>query len=321
MYTIGIDLGGTNIAVGLCDENLKIVHTLKAKTHKRREPDEIVADMARLARELMESYALTADEVKCIGIATPGIVNTDDGIVEYSCNLPFKNYPLAERFRGMLSDIPVKIINDANAAALAEALVGAAKGTRSSVTLTLGTGVGSGIIIDGQIYTGGIGYSGAELGHMVIKAGGRRCGCGRYGCMEAYASATGLKSSTRAYMDKLRQEGGDSKLFEITEKYGKISARAPFAAMREGDRHGAILVEKFIEYLAVGIANIINIFAPEVIIIGGGVSGEGDGLIAPLVKRVNEELYPDGGETKTRITVATLGSKSGMVGAGGIGRD
>ncbi|MBQ8880477.1 MAG: ROK family protein [Clostridia bacterium] len=320
MYTIGIDLGGTNIVVGLCDGDLRILHTLKVKTGKRRSPDEIVSDMARLTLEMMRSCSLSHEEVGCIGIATPGIVDLESGAVRYSCNLPFKDYPLKEIFSSLIPDIPIRVINDADAAALAESLVGAAKGTRSSVTLTLGTGVGSGIIIDGRILGGGAGFSGAELGHTVIKAGGRRCACGRYGCLEVYASATGLKNSTRECMARLRKSGTHSKLFEIAEKYGRISARVPFMAMREGDRHGAILVEHYIDYLAVGIANIINLFSPEVIIIGGGVSGEGEHLILPLTRRVAEELGSDGSEINVKITTATLGSKSGVVGAAGVGR-
>ncbi len=320
MYTIGIDLGGTNIVAGLCDSELRILQTLKAKTNKKRPPDDIVRDMADMANELISSASLSHSDIDCIGIATPGIVDTERGTVRYSCNLPFKDYPLADSFSALIADIPVKIINDADAAALAESLVGAAKGTSSSVTLTLGTGVGSGIIVDGQILGGGVGRSSAELGHTVIKAGGRKCPCGRYGCLEVYASATGLKNTTKEYMTRLRRSGIDSKLFDITQRYGKISARTPFIAMREGDRYGRILVERYIDYLAVGIANIINTFSPEVIILGGGISGEGEELTVPLTERVNEELFSDGSQTATKIAVTALGSKSGVVGAAGIGR-
>ena len=318
MYTIGIDLGGTNIVAGLCDVDLKILKVLKLKTHKKHPPKSITEDMARLARELMESYSLSESQIECIGIATPGIVNTESGTVEFSCNLPFKNFPLAKEFSDLLPGIPIKVINDADAAALAESLVGAAKNTRSSVTLTLGTGVGSGIIIDGRLFSGGIGHLGGEIGHMVVKVGGKRCACGRYGCLETYASATAIKASTKECMDRLRRAGKESKLFEITERLGKVSARTPFIAMREGDKYGTILVERFLGYLSTAISNIINSLSPEIVIIGGGVSGEGEALIDLIKKRVNAELYPHGGETKTEIAVATLGSGSGVVGAAGI---
>ena len=185
MYTIGVDLGGTNIAIGLCDGDLKIIDKGSVPTGADRDGDSIVKDMAALAAAIIERNGLTVADIEYVGIATPGIANSKTGVVEYSCNLPFVNFPLADTFKKYLPVSRVLIENDANAAALAEALSGAAKGTKNSLMITLGTGVGGGIILDGHVYSGGLNCAGAELGHIVIVAGGRQCGCGRRGCWEA----------------------------------------------------------------------------------------------------------------------------------------
>jgi glucokinase len=214
----------------------------------------------------------------------------------------------------------IYIENDANAASLAEALVGAAKGTENSVMLTLGTGVGSGIIIGGKIFTGGLNSAGAELGHMVIKVDGRQCACGRRGCVECYCSAVGLANMTREKMHELSMKGIPSRLFDIAEEDGKIGARTPFKAMRDGDEHGRAIVEKYVKYLGLCIANVINIFQPEVISIGGGVSNEGDNLIIPLRAVADTEQYTRDNDVRTTICTAKLGTDAGIVGAAGLGR-
>ena len=319
MYSIGIDLGGTNIAVGLCDESLKMIDKGSVPTLAKRSGEEIVKDMAALAKKIIERNGLTVSDIAFVGIATPGIANEKTGVVEYSCNLPFVNFPIAEIFKKYLPVERVLIANDANAAALGEALCGAAKGTKNSVMITLGTGVGGGIIIDGKIFAGGLNCAGAELGHIVIHHGGRQCGCGRRGCWEAYSSASALTAMTKEKMTELALKGIPSLLFEEEKKEGKVSARTAFNAMRSGDGFAKELVDTYIQYLADGIANIINIFQPEVLCIGGGVSNEKENLTAPLNAIVEREQYTRANEVKTRVVVATLGNDAGIIGAAGLG--
>ncbi len=320
MYTIGVDLGGTNIAIGLCDGDLKIIDKDSVPTGADRDGDSIVKDMAALAAKIIERNGLTVADIEYVGIATPGIANSKTGVVEYSCNLPFVNFPLADTFKKYLPVSRVLIENDANAAALAEALSGAAKGTKNSLMITLGTGVGGGIILDGHVYSGGLNCAGAELGHIVIVAGGRQCGCGRRGCWEAYSSATALTNMTKEKMRELELKGIPSLLFDEAKREGKVSARTAFNAMRGGDEHGKKLVDEYIAYLAVGVANMVNIFQPEVISIGGGVSNEKSFLTDPLNKIVDKEQYTRNNEVKCRVVTASLGNDAGIVGAAGLGR-
>ncbi len=319
MYTIGVDLGGTNIAVGLCDKDLNIISKKSTPTMPERKPEEIVRDMARLCDELMTEKGLTIADIAYVGIASPGTVNAKTGIVEYSNNIPFKNFPIAKTLQGFFSVKDVFIANDANAAALAEALKGSAKGVRNSVMITLGTGVGGGVVIDGRIFDGGVNPAGAELGHTVIVSRGRQCSCGRRGCWEAYSSATGLTNMTLDKMNELSAKGIDSLLFDEKQKSGKVSARTAFNAMKRGDKYAKEVVDDYIFYLAEGITNMINIFQPEILSIGGGVCNEGDALILPLVEIVDRDQYTRDAKNKTKIVRATLGNDAGIIGAAGLG--
>ena len=318
MYTIGVDLGGTNIAIGLCDENLNMIDKGSVPTLADREGELIIRDMANLAAEIIKRNNLTVSDIASVGIATPGAANSKTGVVEYANNLPFLNFPIADIFKKYLPVEKVLIANDANAAALGEALAGAAKGTKNSVMITLGTGVGGGVIIDGKIFDGGINCAGAELGHIVIVAGGRQCSCGRRGCWEAYSSATGLSNMTKEKMNELKLKGISSLLFEEAEKEGKVSARTAFNAMKRGDKHGAMVVDEYIKYLAEGITNIINIFQPEILTIGGGVCNEKEYLTGPLLEIVESEQYTRNNMNKTKVVTAVLGNDAGIIGAAGL---
>ncbi len=320
MYTIGVDLGGTNIAVGLCDESLKIVDKGSVPTKANREAELIIKDMAELTKKIIERNGLSLTDIEYVGIAAPGTVNSKTGIVEYSNNLPFLNFPIAEVFKKFLPVSRVIIANDANAAALAEALAGAAKDTKNSVMITLGTGVGGGVIIDGKIFDGGVNCAGAELGHTVIVAGGRQCSCGRLGCWEAYSSATGLAAMTREKMTELKIKRIPSLLFDEEAREGKVSARTAFSAMKKGDAAGKEIVDKYIFYLAEGITNMINIFQPEVLSIGGGVCNEKDYLTKPLIELVTRDQYTRTNPNKTKIVTAVLGNDAGIIGAAGLGK-
>jgi glucokinase len=318
MYYIGVDLGGTNIAVGIVDENHKIVKKGSVPTLPDRGAEPIVHDMAMLAKSLMDDLSLTTADVAYAGIASPGIANRATGVVEYSCNLPFRDFPIAKVFQKYLPVKAVYVENDANAAALAEALAGAAKGTSISVMVTLGTGVGGGIIIDGKVFSG-FNAAGAELGHMVIEKGGRQCGCGRRGCWETYSSATGLTNMTREKVNELMLKGIPSLMVNEFKAAGKVTARTAFDAMKKGDKAGSEVVDEYISYMACGIANIINIFQPEVLSIGGGICNEKNYLLDPLLALVDREQYTRDNAHKTVIKIAEMGNDAGIVGAAGLG--
>lgn len=316
MYYIGIDLGGTNIAAGIVDESFKIVKKGSTPTLVNRDPELIIADMGKLCLELLAETGIGLEEVVCAGIAAPGSVNPRTGIIEYANNLPFLRFPIADTLRKYLPVKKICLENDANAAALGEAVGGAAKGKRLSVMITLGTGVGGGVIIDGKIYSG-FNYAGAELGHTVIEYNGRQCSCGRKGCFEAYASATALVSMTKEKLAACK----DTLMWEMCgNDINKADARIAFAAMKKGDRAGKEVVDMYISYLACGITNMINIFQPEVLLIGGGVCNEKDYLLKPLTEIVNADQYTRNQAVKTEIKIAALGNDAGIVGAAALGR-
>lgn len=316
MYYIGIDLGGTNIAVGIVDESFKIVKKGSTPTLVNRDPELIIADMGKLCLELLAETGIGLEEVVCAGIAAPGSVNPETGVIEYANNLPFLRFPIADTLRKYLPVRKVYLENDANAAALGEAVGGAAKGKRLSVMITLGTGVGGGVIIDGKIYSG-FNYAGAELGHTVIEYNGRQCSCGRKGCFEAYASATALVNMTKEKLAACK----DTLMWEMCgNDINKADARIAFAAMKKGDRAGKEVVDMYISYLACGITNMINIFQPEVLLIGGGVCNEKDYLLKPLTEIVNADQYTRNQAVKTEIKIAALGNDAGIVGAAALGR-
>ena len=313
MYTIGIDLGGTNVAVGLCDDKLDMVDKISRPTVDGS-ADDIVREMADISRELIEKNSLSLSDIEYVGVTAPGTV-TDDGVVEYAPNLPFINYDLGGKFREYLPIGQVYTANDANAAALGELVKGAGQGATSLVMLTLGTGVGGGVILEGRIFSGGINTSGTELGHTVIIRGGRQCGCGRRGCLETYASATGLKLSTKEKIEECDRLGIP------TLMSGKfISGRTAFDAAKRGDAAAIEVVNDYIDYLAIGATNMVNIFQPEVLLIGGGISGEGDYLILPLKEQIDKEQYTHRNEIKTKVMRATLGNDAGIIGAAALGR-
>ncbi len=314
MYYIGVDLGGTKIAVGLVNEENEIVVKDTCPTGAERENDAVTADIAMLIRSVMQKGKVDAENIAYVGIACPGALNMDTGVVERACNLNMEMYPLAERL-GEQIGMKIYIENDANAAALGEAAAGAAKGAKHSVMVTLGTGVGGGIIIDGKIYSG-FNFAGGELGHMVIEHNGRQCNCGRKGCWEAYSSATALIARTAEAMEA----DPKSDMHEVTRTLGKVSGKTAFISQRNGDATADAVVKEYIAYLATGIANVINLFQPQILCIGGGVSNEGAGLIDPLLEAIKEEVFTKNSERQTEIRIAKLGNDAGIIGAANIGR-
>lgn len=320
MYYIGVDLGGTNIAVGIVNEDLKIVDKGSVPTRPERGSDPIVKDMADLCARLLDKNGIALDDVAYVGIASPGIANCADGVVEYSCNLPFRNYCIRDAFRRYLKVRTVYVENDANAAALGEAMAGAAKGTKNSLMITLGTGVGGGIIIDGKVYTG-FNFAAGELGHVVLVKGGRLCGCGRRGCFEAYSSATALIKVTDEKLSECRAKGIPTLMTdEVANNGGRINARVAFNAAKKGDAVAQKLVDEYIDYLAEGLTNMINIFQPEILSIGGGISNERDNLLKPLLKHIDRDQYTRDSVRKCRLEIAQLGNDAGIIGAACLGR-
>ena len=300
-YYIGIDLGGTNIAAGVVNENKEIVAKTSIKTGSGRPVDLIADDMASAAKQAAEIAGLTLEDVEWVGIGAPGTANKASGIIEYSNNLGWHGVPLVKMLEERTGK-KVYIENDANAAAYGEYVAGAAKDADISVMVTLGTGVGGGVVIHNKIYTG-FNFAGAELGHSVIVVDGRTCTCERKGCLEAYASATGLITTTKEYMEKYK----DSIMWELVEHdLSKVSGRTAFDAMRKGDAAGKQVVDSYIKYLACGITNIINTFQPDILCIGGGISHEGDTLMVPLKEIVKREVYSRNSARNTEIVAASL---------------
>lgn len=314
LYYLGIDLGGTNIAIGIIDENYKIMASGSVPTMAPRSADEIADEICTLAKSVIEKTGIDQKDFKWAGLGTPGTANCETGVIEYANNLKFENVPIRKMLEERLG-FTVYIENDANAAAYGEFMAGAAKDENSTVCITLGTGVGSGIILDGHIYHG-FNYAGAEIGHTVIVVNGVECTCGRKGCFESYSSATGLIRMTRSAMLKDKQ----SVMWNYTGgEIEKVNGKTAFDAMRAGDETGKKVVNEYLFYLGTGLANVINIFQPEVLCIGGGISKEGDFIIKPLEAIIKQEHYSKNTQRQTRLCVASLGNDAGIIGAALLG--
>ncbi|MBR4858465.1 MAG: ROK family protein [Clostridia bacterium] len=310
MYRIGVDLGGTNIAVGVVNEDLKIIGRGKVKTRCPRPAAEIFDDIAVAVEMAAKDAGISMDEVVSVGVGTPGSVNKNNGYIEFANNLGFDKVPAKEMLEERIGKT-VYLDNDANCAALGEAIAGVGKGVGNFVAVTLGTGVGSGIIVNGKIVSG-VNYAGGEMGHTVIMVNGKQCNCGRKGCWEQYASATALISQTKEAMlaDK------DSKMWQLVNgNVDAASGRTAFDAMRLGDETAKKVVDNYIYYVAVGVINIINTFQPEFVCIGGGISHEGETLLAPIRKYVENERYSVHSSIQCKIVAAELGNDAGIFGA------
>ncbi len=310
MYYVGVDLGGTNIAVGIVTYEGKIIAKKSVKTMADRPFEEIIKDMADCTLSLLKENNISLDEVKSIGIGSPGSLDTENGVLVYANNFQNgRNIPMKAILQKYI-DKPVYIGNDANVAALGEVIAGAAKGYKNAVMITLGTGVGGGIVINGEIYEGQ--YSaGAEMGHIVVVHNGEQCSCGRKGCWEAYASATALIRQTKAAMEA----HPESLMTKVAEAEGKVSGRTAFDAAKKGDEVALDVVKNYIEYIAEGLVDIVNVFRPEVILIGGGICNEGDYLLNPLKAFVNTNTYGGGLHPEQKIAIAALGNDAGIIGA------
>ncbi len=312
MYYIGIDIGGMSIKAGIIDEHGKLYIKKAIPTQPTRHYTEIVADMAKLCHAICEESGINIDEIKGIGIGSPGTVNGAIGQITYSCNINFDQVPVVEELRKHI-DVPTYVDNDANCAALGEVKFGSCKGLKDAILVTLGTGVGGGIITDGRMLVGKNG-GGGEVGHITLKVGGRKCGCGKNGCWEAYASATALIRQTK--MSAIRHP--ESIMNDIISEQGRVSGRTAFIACRKGDKAGAEVVKKYVQYVSEGLLSLINIFRPDVIAIGGGVSNEGDYFIDMLQEYVDKYGYGGGNNPQTIVRKAQLLNDAGILGAAAL---
>jgi len=313
MYYIGVDLGGTNIATGIVTEEGKLIKKKSIPTLRHRNYQEILKDMGELCLTIIKEEGISLNEVASVGVGSPGTPDPENGILVYANNLKFKDVPIRTELQKYIN-VPVYLENDANCAALGEAVAGAAKGYKNSVTVTLGTGVGGGIILDGKIFSGSF-YGGGEIGHHVIVADGEPCTCGRKGCWETYASATALIREARIAVIR-NPESGLAKL--VGGDINLINAKVPFDAAQSGDPVGQELIDNYIKYLGMGIANVINIIQPEIVVIGGGVCAQGDNLLNPLKEIVKKNVYQ--GTLKTELRIAELGNDAGIIGAAMLGK-
>ena len=316
MYLIGIDVGGMSIKGGIVDsETGKIlVQYAIPTTAKYTKEYSISEDIAKVIDYILNEANMKIDDIVGIGIGQPGSIDSERGIIRYSNNIALENVPVVDELKKKYN-LPIYISNDANCAALGEYTFGAGRGYRDIVFITLGTGVGSGIIIDGKLFEGRSG-AGAEAGHMVIVVNGNKCNCGRRGCWETYASATALIKQTAAAMEL--PENKDSLMHEIAKEEGKVSGKTAFVAAKKGDKGGKAVVDQYIQYIGEGLINMANIFRPDAILIGGGISKEKEYLTQPLQDMMDAVSY--GGKFNPRVIVktASLQNDAGILGAAAL---
>lgn len=308
---IGVDVGGMSIKFGLVNEKYEIIARKVIETHRdTQNAEEIIERMAKAVLELLAENGLEAEDCEGIGIACPGTADPQSGVVVYSNNIEWENVPMLEMM-GKYLHIPMALANDADAAALGEVLDGAAKGKNNAVLLTLGTGVGGGVIIDRKVFCGPL-RGGCELGHMVIVKNGKQCTCGRKGCLETYASATALMEEAR----KAAVSCPESLMNQYSDNDPlKINGKVIFDAQKQGDPAAVAVVEEYEENLSIGIANLINIFRPEIFILGGGVSAQKEYLTDALQAKVNEMCFGGSLGEVPQIVTSHLGNDAGIIGA------
>ncbi|MDR3645812.1 MAG: ROK family protein [Clostridia bacterium] len=304
MFYIGVDLGGTKIAVGLVQKDGALIAKKSAKTDAESFAH-IMDTIADTIAGLLEENGFSTEDVEGIGIGCPGSVDSRSGVVIYANNIRLDNAPVAQTLRARIGK-PVFVSNDANCAALGENVMGGAKGLDNLVLITLGTGVGGGIIIDGKIFDGNNG-TGGEPGHSLLRMNGEACTCGLRGCWEAYASATALIRQTKAAIARHPESSmsGDA----------QVSGRTAFEAAKRGDKAGRAVVARYLRYVAEGIVNMVNIFRPDIVLIGGGISHEGDYILRPIQRFVDRRSYGAAYTTPPRVKLATLGNDAGIIGA------
>lgn len=309
MYKIGVDLGGTNIATGVVDRNYQIVGRAGKKTNPVT-AKKVIEDIAETIYLSMKSAGITEAEVDEIGLGIPGAIDMERGIVDEACNLSFLDVPVAQLLEKETGK-KISILNDADAAVYGEYIAGSGVGTNVFIAVTLGTGIGCGIVMNGHIYSG-CNHVGPELGHTCIQMHGERCNCGKSGCWEAYASATALIRQTQSAMGRYR----NSKMWDLCQgELEKVNGKTAFDAMKLDDYVAKKVVDQYCEYVAIGVANAINIFQPDVLCIGGGIANQGEVLLEPVRRKLYEHNQAYNQKIQTKIVTAKLGNDAGIIGA------
>ena len=314
MLYIGIDVGGTTIKAGVVDENGAILHKDSCPTGVERGHEAVIRDMAQLALRVLAESGHSLEEIYSVGVGIPGMQDPRTGRVPFCTNLKWHDVPLVDLMQNYIPK-PTYINNDATVAGLAESVAGVSAGTKNSVIVTLGTGVGGGVILDGKVFMGVHGIA-TEIGHMITVAGGEMCTCGNRGCWERYASATAIIREGRKLAQAkpegalARQVGGDLE---------KIEARTVIDLAKAGDPDCAKLFDEYVYHLTVGLVNLINVYDPEVIALGGGVSKAGDFLLEKVNALLPEMIFFKT-MPRARIELARLGNDAGIIGAAMLGR-
>lgn len=311
MKYVGIDIGGMSVKCGVVEDG-KILFKEAAPIEATKDDVEILKDIAALVEDVLKKSGVKKEEIAGIGVGCPGSVDDESGVIRYCCNINFVNTPLADILKQLTGVNNVRVSNDANCAALGETLYGAGKGARNSVLITLGTGVGTGIVVNGRLLTGNR-SAGAEGGHIQLSMGGAICGCKKRGHYEAYASATALMKQ----VENACERHPESLLAEYARRNG-IDGKTVFICAKQGDKVAISTLKRYIGYVGAGLVTFANIFYPEVIIIGGGVSNAGDDLILPLQKYVSKNVYGAEYNPPIEVVAATLKNDAGIIGAAAL---
>ena len=306
----GIDIGGTFIKGAIIDEHGSIIVSTKVPTERTLGGEQVFSNLLLICNNLLDMANMKLSDITAIGIGVPGMVDSESGIVLSVSKLGWKNFDITKRIKETLG-LPAKIANDANAAALGELKFGFRDKYKNMVLLTLGTGVGGGIIINGKLYDGNKG-AGAEIGHSVIEFGGEKCNCGRRGCLEAYCSASAIIRDTKRAMEA----HSDSKLWEIGS-LDKVDGKTAFD-YADRDVYAKEVVDSFITHLACGVTNMANIFRPEAVVLGGGVCAQGKSLTDPIQKIANDEIFAGKAGPQIEVLTAQLKNDAGCLGAAAL---
>lgn len=307
---IGIDIGGMTVKGIIIDEEGNTLIEDRIATGSEDGGNSMCKNIVAMIKKMLAAAKVAKTEVVGVGMGCPGLIDSKNGMVVFAGNLSLENFPLARGVEEKIG-LPVKITNDANAAALGEAKFGAGKQYQNSILVTLGTGVGGGIIVDGKLFEGG-NSAGTEIGHMVIETDGYPCTCGRKGCFECYSSATALMRKTKEAMI----EDNHSKMWK-TYTPQTVSGKTSFE-YQNTDIAAKEVVDWYVKHLACGITNLVNVFRPEIVMLGGGVSEQGEKLSVPVQKLVDKEIFASTDYAPVKIVKASLGSRAGAFGAAAL---
>lgn len=314
MYYIGVDIGGTSIKVGVVDKNGNLLKKQSFKTLIDNHYTEIAQDIYKTILDLLESLNLKKEDIKAIGVGSPGCIDSNTGTIMYASNLKWENVPLGK----MLTDLsgwPAFVHNDANAAAMGEWMFGSGKNYKNVVFVTIGTGIGGGVIINGELFEGNF-SAGTEIGHIRLGTQGIQCTCGRTDCYETYASATALIRLTKNAMN----QNSSSKMWDFVEgDIEKTGGKTAFECAKAGDEAAKKVIDEYIFYLGEGLINLANIFRPDVIILGGGVCAQGEALTKPLQEHMDKYIFASEFLPTVPIITASLGNDAGIIGAAALG--